>query len=83
MLIKKACKFTENEVIQIRNKYQKIRLIKNQMKRIKKEIERRQRTLSDLRDEARGLKFGMMEEFEISPSALFNIGEGYSRREIK
>ena len=81
--VNKACKYTEDEVREIRDRYQRVRLLKNQMKSIRKEIESRERKLSDMRDELRIIKDKIIEDFDISSSAMISMGEGYSRRDVK
>lgn len=81
--VESACKFTDDQVREIRHRYNKVRLIKNQMNRIKKEIDVRQQKLSLMREEIKECKLELLEEFDISISTLWNIGEGFSRRNVK
>lgn len=83
MIVKSACKYTDNQVRDIRHRYNRVRLIKNQMKNIKKEIKTREAKLSELREESRDIRGLIIEDYGMSITTLWNIGEGLARRDVK
>ena len=83
MLVMKACKYTPDEVRGIRSQYNRVRLLQNQMGMIRDEIRRRERKLSEMRLEIKEIKHEIIEEFNVSQSTMVNIGNGYSRRDVR
>ena len=81
--IKKACKLTHDQVKELRAGYNRIRLIKNQMGRIKHEVAVREAKLTLMRVEAKEIKLELIEKFDITPGTLWSIGEGFSRMDVK
>lgn len=76
-------KYTDDQVLNIREDYMSIKLIRNQMRRIKREVSLRELKLSDLRMEIQELKTELMDKHSVSYSTLWSIGEGLSRRHVK
>lgn len=83
MLVKSVIKYTDNQVRDVRQRYNRVRLIKNQMKSIKREIKNREAKLSELREESRDIRDLIIEDYGMSITTLWNIGEGLARRDVK
>ena len=81
--VKKACKLTHDQVKELRVDYNRIRLIKNQMIRIKREVASREDKLTLMRIEVKKIKFELIEKFDITPGTLCSIGEGFSGMDVK
>lgn len=80
---KESCRYTDNQVRDIRHRYNRVRLIKNQMKSIRREIKIREDKLSVLREESRDIRGLIIEDYGMSVTTLWTIGEGLARRDVK